>query len=270
MTPEERQLLDGLFDRIGGAANAPRDKEAEALINDQVRAKPFAPYLLAQTVIIQEEALKAAASRIQELEGQLKEREAGGGSFLGGLGKTIFGSSEPARPAQAGPTGPSSVPRAGSAWGAPPPAAAEPPPAPPGAGPWGRAQSPGPWGQPQGGMFGGGGGGGGFLRGAMTTAAGVAGGALLYQGLSSLFSGSHGSSFLADAQGLTGDASAHASSLGDQFFGSNSVLGGAQPAAVQGDDAGAAEDDPGIMDASDDGYDDGGYDDGGDDGGDWA
>ncbi|MFO1147628.1 MAG: DUF2076 domain-containing protein [Alsobacter sp.] len=270
MTPEERQLLDGLFDRVGGAANAPRDKEAEALINDQVRAKPFAPYLLAQTVIIQEEALKAAASRIQELEGQLKEREAAGGSFLGGLGKTIFGSGEPPRPAQAGPAGPSSVPRAGSPWGAPPPAAAEPPAAAPGAGPWGRSAPPGPWGAPQGGMFGGGGGGGGFLRGAMTTAAGVAGGALLYQGLSSLFSGNHGSSFLADAQGLTGDAAAQAGSLGDQFFGGNSVLGGAQPAAVQGDDASAADEDPGIMDASDDSYDDGGYDDGGDDGGDWA
>jgi uncharacterized protein len=268
MTPEERQLLDGLFDRIGGAAGAPRDKEAEALINDQVRAKPYAPYLLAQTVIIQEEALKAAASRIQELEGQLKEREAGAGSFLGGIGKTIFGSSEPARPAA---TGPSSVPRAGSAWGAPPPPAPEPQQAPPGAGPWGRSAAPGPWGgAPQGGMFGGGGGGGGFLRGAMTTAAGVAGGALLYQGLSSLFSGSHGSALLSDAQGLTGDAASHASSLGDQFFGGNSVLGGAQPAAVQADDAAADDEDPGIMDASDDGNDDGGYDDGGDDGGDWA
>jgi hypothetical protein len=267
MTPEERQLLDGLFERIAGAANAPRDKEAEALINDQVRAKPFAPYLLAQTVIIQEEALKAASSRIQELEGQLRQREAeGGGSFLGGIGKTIFGGAEPPRPA--------SVPRAGGPWGAPPPAPAPqaaPAPGPWGgqqAGPWGASQA-GPWGgAPQGGGFGGGGG---FLRGAMTTAAGVAGGALLYQGLSSLFSGHHGSSLLSDAQGLTGDAGAQAGALGDQFFGSGSVLGGAAPAAAY--DASQdvpADDDPQIVDANDDSDDDGDYgaDDG--DGGDWA
>lgn len=253
MTPDERQLLEGLFERIAGAANAPRDREAESLIADQVRAKPYAPYLLAQTVIIQEEALKAASSRIQELEGQLRQREAeGGGSFLGGLGKTIFGSSEPARPA--------SVPRAGGAWGASPQAqfpAQAPRPAP----------SPGPWGAPQGGGFGGGGGGG-FLRGAMATAAGVAGGALLYQGISSLFGGSHGSTLLSDAQGLTGDAAAQASSLGDQFFGEGSVLGGATPAAAY--DASQdlpAHDGPQIMDAGYDG--DLGADHGGD-GGDWV
>ncbi len=37
MSPEERQLLTGLFDRIRGAAATPRDPEAEALISDAVR-----------------------------------------------------------------------------------------------------------------------------------------------------------------------------------------------------------------------------------------
>ena len=30
ISPEERQLLQGLFDRIRGAAGTPRDREAEA------------------------------------------------------------------------------------------------------------------------------------------------------------------------------------------------------------------------------------------------
>ncbi|MGA9488043.1 MAG: DUF2076 family protein, partial [Methylocella sp.] len=42
MSPEERQLLTGLFDRIRGAANAARDQEAEALIQDATRAQPYA------------------------------------------------------------------------------------------------------------------------------------------------------------------------------------------------------------------------------------
>jgi hypothetical protein len=255
MTPEERQLLNGLFERIGNAADAPRDRDAEAFINDQVRARPYAPYLLAQTVIIQEEALKAAASRIQELESQQREQEGSSGGFLGGLGKTIFGSGEQR---------PTTVPRTGSASAG----AAS-------AGPWGAQRGPvqgdrgpaagpasGPWGARQAGAgggfggFGGGGGGGGFLRGAMTTAAGVAGGALLYQGISSLFSGQHGSGLLSEAQGLTDQASG----LGSDLFGKESVLGGAQPAAAEE----PAAEDPGIQDA---GY-DAGYDDGGDAGGD--
>jgi len=246
MTPEERQLLNGLFERIGNAADAPRDREADAFITDQIRARPYAPYLLAQTVIIQEEALKAAASRIQELEAQQKSGSEGG--FLGGLGKSIFGSSDTSLPA-----GPSSVPQAGSAWGAPP--SSPEPQAQPSAGPWGRSAAP------QGGGFGGGGGGGGFLRGAMTTAAGVAGGALLYQGISSLFSGQHGSGLLSEAQGLTGQASG----LGNELFGENSLLGGATPAAAETPADDQPYQDPGIEDA---GYDDSGdfdADSGGDD-----
>jgi uncharacterized protein len=263
MTPEERQLLNGLFERMNGAADAPRDREAESFIADQVRAKPYAPYLLSQTVIIQEEALKAAAGRIQELENQLKEREQqGGGSFLGGLGRSVFGG---------GDQRPTSVPRAGGPWGAPPQQSAPV-----------QQPSAGPWGAPQGGMGGGGGfgggafgggGGGGFLRSAMTTAAGVAGGALLYQGISSLFGGHHASSLLSDAsQGLTGQAGA----LNDQFFGDNSVLGGATPAT--GADAGWGGDTPtdtaSFVDDSDTDVDAGSDDSsdfGGDDsGGDWA
>ena len=61
MTPEERQMLAGLFERINAAGAAPRDRDAEAFINDAVRGAPFAPYVLAQTVLVQQHALEAAA-----------------------------------------------------------------------------------------------------------------------------------------------------------------------------------------------------------------
>lgn len=59
MSPEERQLLVGLFERTKSAASGPRDQEAEAFITEQIRQQPAAPYLLAQTVIVQDQALQA-------------------------------------------------------------------------------------------------------------------------------------------------------------------------------------------------------------------
>ena len=102
MSPEERQLLTGLFDRIRGAATTPRDQEAEGLIQDATKAQPYAPYFLAQTVLVQDQALRAANDRLQELEGKVKDLEsqaASGprpGGFLGGLG-SLFGGSAPGR-----------------------------------------------------------------------------------------------------------------------------------------------------------------------------
>jgi hypothetical protein len=60
MSPEERRLITGLFDRIRSAANAPRDPEAEALIADAVKSMPYAPYFLAPAVLVQDQALRAA------------------------------------------------------------------------------------------------------------------------------------------------------------------------------------------------------------------
>ena len=103
MSPEERQLLTGLFDRIRGAATAPRDQEAEALIQDATRAQPYAPYFLAQTVLVQDQALRAANDRLQELEGKVKDLESQAasaprsGGFLGGLGSLFGGGAPPPR-----------------------------------------------------------------------------------------------------------------------------------------------------------------------------
>ncbi len=188
MNSDERQLITGLFDRMKSVGSQGRDRDAEQLINDQVRQQPYAPYLLTQTVLVQDQALRAANDRIQQLEEQVRQ-SAGqgqgqeGGSFLGGLGR-MFGGGAAA----------SSVPATGHAdpyrgqpqgYGQPQPGYGQQPPA----GPWGNqgyAQQ-----QPQGGgLFGGGGGGGGgFMKGALGAAAGVAGGVLMADGIRNLFSG---------------------------------------------------------------------------------
>lgn len=235
MTPQERELLTNLVARLKQAPPAEQDEEAGAMVRDLVRDLPDAPYLLAQTVLIQDYALHQAQSRIAELERQAQpQRAGGGGSFLG----AIFGSAAPARP-QPAPQ-PQTYAQASPAYTQAPPAYAQP-------GPWGGgggpfAQSSGPS----------------FLRSAAATAAGVAGGALLFQGIESLFGAGHG--------GLGGFGSA-APGLTETVV--NNYYGDAAPGADSTDlrDANAVPPDDagqGVTDA--DYQDDGGQDDfGGDD-----
>jgi hypothetical protein len=200
MSPEERQLLTALFDRVRTAAATPRDREAETLVDQQVREQPYAPYYLAQAVIVQEKGLEAAAKHIKELEERVRQLEAGesqhhqaeqGGGFL----SSIFGTGQAQQqPAQT-------------------------------SGPWGNAprqtyqdrgyddnirpmqpqQPSGPW-NPQPGAPSAGGS---FLRGALGTAAGVAGGVLLAESLSGIF-GNHMSSLGLGGGNPFGNASAPA------------------------------------------------------------
>ena len=183
MTPQEKELLTTLLDRVKNAPRQEKDPEADALIRQAMVAQPDLPYYLTQTVLIQDLSLHQAQQRIADLEKQLADAQQAAkpsvGSFLGGL----FGSRPPAQasgPAQAGP------------WSRAPQVAAAPPAQP--AQPYGQpgyAPQPGYGQQPMGGGFMGGGmgggAGGGFLRSAAATAAGVAGGALLFQGISSMF-----------------------------------------------------------------------------------
>jgi len=265
MTPDERQLITGLFERIRQQGAGEKDREAEALIRDGVRQMPDAPYMLVQTALVQEMALQQSENRVRELEDRIRELEdkaqqpaqQGTGSFLGGL----FGGGA-ARPAA------SSVPAAGrqsSNFGTSPRG--------PAGSPWGNiasnANGPGPMPGPQAGY-----GqampmqpaGGGFLRSAMSTAAGVAGGVLAAEAIS----------------GMLGGHSAHAtgglfgSGLGNSDLPPPPVLPQRQAsphpddvAAADGNDPGTDDDsdnDPGNTDDNDPGYDAGG---GGDSGGGW-
>ena len=197
MEPQERDLLTTLLARLKSTANQPKDPEADALIRQAMTEQPDAPYFLAQTVLIQDLSLHNAQNQITELQNQLTDAQQqarpAATSFLGGL----FGSRQPAPPAPVA----SGAPPAGP-WTRAPQVAAAPP-----AQPWGQQPyQQGGYGQPMGGgggfMGGGMGGGSGFLRSAATTAAGIAGGALLFQGIQSLF-GQHASAGILGDQAMT-------------------------------------------------------------------
>jgi len=51
MTPEERQLISGLFERMRSYGAPDKDRDAEALIAREVRANPDATYMLVQSVL---------------------------------------------------------------------------------------------------------------------------------------------------------------------------------------------------------------------------
>jgi uncharacterized protein len=184
MTPEERQLLAGLFQRVASTAATPRDGEAEAFINDAIRMQPHATYALAQTVLVQQQALEAAAKRLQELEAQSQiQNQPQETSFLGNLGKSLFGGG-PAAPTR------SAYDASGYARQSAPPPPQQQPYAPQ---PYAQQQSyppppSGPWGSPAPS-------GGGFLQNALTTAAGVAGGVMVADSLRNLFGGHGGFGF---------------------------------------------------------------------------
>ncbi|HYC65545.1 MAG TPA: DUF2076 family protein [Reyranellaceae bacterium] len=121
MQLQERELITGLFERLRPLAAQQRDRDAEKLIAGLVAENPAAPYLLTQTLLVQEQALQAAQDRIADLEGRPR------GSFL---------------------------------QNAPDPS------------PWNRQAAPER--------------GGSFLSTALATAAGVAGGALMFEGIRNL------------------------------------------------------------------------------------
>jgi hypothetical protein len=262
MNIDEKQLLTSLFDRIRTASAAPRDAEAEALIASAVREQPYAPYLLAQAVLLQEQALKAADTRLHELEGKIATLEQAKAepaqSFLGGVGASLFGGSKTASGLPSVGAAPQPQPTP-SVWGQTRPAAQ------PGYAPQ-PAYAPQPSYAPQAPM--GGMGGGGFLQSAMTTAAGVAGGALLYQGISSLFhsGGGYGGGFggygSAGGYGMGGETI-----VNETVYETVNNYGSSVPTPPSQADWGssdAVQADSGYQDAS---YDDSSFDSGSDDGG---
>ncbi|MGE6741550.1 DUF2076 domain-containing protein [Allorhizobium pseudoryzae] len=179
MDDNDRQAIEGLFGKLSHveSQSGPRDAQADAFIRDRIASQPGAPYFMAQTIVVQEQALNEAERRIEALEYQLSARPASGGGFF----SSLFGSnSQPARPAPRVPNGMAG----GMATGAAAPAAM---PGQPQAGPrnpWGQQQAQGygqGYGQPARG--------GGFLAGAAQTAMGVAGGVLLGNAIAGMLSG---------------------------------------------------------------------------------
>jgi len=93
MTPQERQLIDDLFDRLAKLESARRDPEAMSAIMQGLRGAPNAVYALVQTALVQDEALKRADQRIQELEAVAGQQPQSGG-FLDSMRDAIFGQNQ--------------------------------------------------------------------------------------------------------------------------------------------------------------------------------
>jgi hypothetical protein len=198
MTPQERELVADLFDRLSRLEGAPRDPDAEHVIEDGSKRAPHAVYALVQTVLVQDEALKRANERIQELESQAD----GGaepprqGGFLDNMRDAILGPREQPRGGSV-PSIPPARSQQGSVWGTSG-GYANPPPPPPETG-YAPQGGFGQGGFGQGGFGQGGfGQGGSFLGTAASAAAGVIGGSLLLGGIRSMF-GQHGGASAHDA-----------------------------------------------------------------------
>ncbi len=193
MTPQERKLVDELFDRLATLERNPRDAEAERAIADGLRHAPNAPYALAQTVLVQDEALKKADTRIRELEAELgigPSAQPQPGGFLDSMRGALFGGREPqgsvptVRPSAGGVSGGISAARTtparpGGVWGNTPAPMQPGSPVPqPGGWPAGAQAAPAPGlGTP----------GGSFLGTAAAAAAGAIGGALLMNSMRGMF-----------------------------------------------------------------------------------
>jgi uncharacterized protein len=224
MTPQEQALVDELFDRLASVENAPRDPEAERAIADGLRRAPHAVYALVQTALVQDEALKRANARMEELEAQLGggQQAQQRGSFLDSMREAVLGRREPR----------GSVPSVRSP--ATQTSAMAPPPYEPGYGY--------PPQMPTGPAFGSGGS---FLGTAASTAAGVIGGALLMDGIRSMFGHHAGSG--ATTQGAFGRLDDNRPSVGS---GSATDSGLAREAGVNDIDRSAASDRQRAADAA--------------------
>jgi hypothetical protein len=187
MTPQERQLIDDLFDRLGKLESAPRDPDAVAAIAQGLRRAPNAVYALVQTVLLQDEALKRANAHIEELESAGAPGQSQSGGFLDSMRGALFGQNQNqphgsvpnVRPPEA-PNRP--VWNSGQVMGQGMPQS----------GPYnqpsyGQPSYGQPYGAPQAPM----GGGGSFLGTAAAAAAGVVGGSLLLGSIRNMMGGSH-------------------------------------------------------------------------------
>src|SRR5215813_4789873 len=95
MTPQEQQLVADLFDRLASLEGQRRDPDAERLIREGLGRAPNAVYALVQSVLVQDEFLKRANARIEELEGAIAAPAESGGSFLDSIRSAITGREQP-------------------------------------------------------------------------------------------------------------------------------------------------------------------------------
>lgn len=168
MTPQDMQALESFLTQLVQASAGAKDPQAEARIAEAVARQPDAAYLLVQRAMLLDHALASAKTQIASLQNQVQALQAGASnSFLdpqNAWGNSA-GRAAPAQPMP--PAQPAAVPQQPQAIPA-------------------QASRPG------------------FLSGGLgstlgsiaTTAAGVAGGAFLFQGIENLFHRNSGGGFL--------------------------------------------------------------------------
>lgn len=132
MNPNDKEMIESLSMKIKQAHPVSKDQQANALITQEIASQPDAMYLMTQTVLLQEAAIKQLQQQVNDLQQNANQQ--------GGMFSSIFGQRQ-----------------------APPP----------------RNYQQNIFGQ------------GSFLQSALSTAVGVAGGMMLFNGISHLFSSSH-------------------------------------------------------------------------------
>jgi hypothetical protein len=206
MTPQEQEMIGDLMDRVQKTQLTEKDPDAEAMLQQGLGKNPDALYILAQTVLVQKYALEQAQAQLAQAKAQIEQMQQHpepkhATSFLGSL---LGRNESPAAP----PPPPPPQSYAQSQQGYPPqqgyaPAQAYPQYAPVGGG----------YGAPMGG-------GGGFLRNAAQTAAGVAAGALAFQGIESLMHGfGHAAGYGQDFGGFGGGGQRPVEEVVNNYYG---------------------------------------------------
>ena len=182
LTPQEEQLLNSLIDRLNQTTLQEKDPDAETLLNQKLGGNPDALYMLAQTVLVQNIALDQARAQVGQLQEQVQQiqqqrpQPAHTTSFLGRLlgerdDQPAPPQQQPAQVAQQQPPAPGyqQIPPQYGGPAQPYPQYGQPQ--------YQQTQYAPVGGQPS------------FLRGAMQTAAGVAAGALAFEGVESILHG---------------------------------------------------------------------------------
>jgi hypothetical protein len=220
MNIEEQQMLDEFLSRLAAVHGVAKDPQVDGLIHQRLAAQPDAQYLLVQRALLLERALENAHLQIEQLQAQVQAqaqaatpRDPGGASFLNsglepGFGRTP---TAPGLVAQPQPSFQTQAPPSGwrERWfgGSP---AAVPQPTPPASN------------------------GSNFLGTAVASAAGVAGGMFLFNGLGNLLGSHQGSSSFFGGAGTPAGAERVTENITQNFYDDGNRSSGNNDPLLQG------------------------------------
>ncbi len=240
MSPQETQALQDFLDQLTQVRGIAKDAQADAMIATAVARQPDAAYLLVQRALLMDQALATSKAQIASLQSQVQALQSSAAPARSFLDSNAWGNA----PAGAWRSDPAPAYASGNA----------PAPAPVQTTPQYQAAP-----APSSGFFGGGMGS--MLGTVAATAAGVAGGAFLYQGIEHLMNGGNGSG-LAHQNGLSTPVENVENTTVNNYYGDNADKGRVQDRDDSGSEAASGSD---LADLSnidlDDSSDGGGYDD---------